>query len=143
VVTTPSSTPDGTIVTNTASVTSPTYDDIPTNNSASDPTTIDTDADLAITKSHSGDFTAGSQGTYTVSVENLGPSDAAGPLTVTDTMPAGETLFSTTGTGWTCGPESGGVFTCTTPSASVLPSGIYAQPITVIVNVAGSRTRLR
>ena len=140
VVDTPSSTPDGTEVTNTASALSPTYDYNTGNNTAADPTTIDTEADLAVTKSHSGNFTAGSQGTYTISVYNNGPSDAAGPLTVDDSLPSGETLSSAAGTGWTCGSASGGVFTCQTSSSSVLPSGTYAQPITVIVDVAASQT---
>jgi uncharacterized repeat protein (TIGR01451 family) len=142
VVDTPSSAADGTgsiSVTNTASVLSPTYDYNTANNSAGDPTTIDAEADLKITKSHSGDFTAGGQGIYTVGVENLGPSDAMGPLTVTDTLPAGETLASATGSGWTCGPASGGVFTCTTPSFFVLTSGTYAEPISVVVDVAASQ----
>ncbi|MGD0833546.1 MAG: hypothetical protein ABSA40_03855 [Candidatus Dormibacteria bacterium] len=137
VVKTPSSTPDGTPVTNTASVSSPTYDAIPGNNTSSDPTVIDANADLAVTKSHSGSFMAGGQGTYTVSIENLGPSDAVGPLTVTDTLPSGESLVSATGTGWSCGAASGGIFTCQT--ASGLVSGAFAQPIGVVVDVAASQ----
>jgi fimbrial isopeptide formation D2 family protein/uncharacterized repeat protein (TIGR01451 family) len=142
VVDTPSSAADGTgsiSVTNTASVLSPTYDYTTTNNSSSDPTTIDAHADLAITKSHSGNFTAGSQGTYTVSVENLGPSDAMGPLTVTDSLPSSESLYSAGGTGWTCGSATGGVFTCTTSSSFPLTSGTYAEPISVVVDVAASQ----
>jgi fimbrial isopeptide formation D2 family protein/uncharacterized repeat protein (TIGR01451 family) len=137
VVDTPSSTADGTDVTNTASVTSPTWDSDTANNTSSDPTTIDAKADLAITKSHTGSFTAGSQGTYTISIENNGPSDAVGPLSVTDTLPTGETLVSATGTGWSCGAVSGGQFTCTNESG--LTSGSFAQPITEVVDVAASQ----
>jgi uncharacterized repeat protein (TIGR01451 family)/fimbrial isopeptide formation D2 family protein len=135
VVDTPSSTPDGTDVTNTATVSSPTWDNNLANNTSSDPTTIDANADLSITKSHAGNFTAGQQGTYTISIQNHGPSDAVGPLTVTDTLPSGETLVSATGTGWVCGAVSGGVFSC---SASGLTSGSFAQPITEVVAVAAS-----
>jgi uncharacterized repeat protein (TIGR01451 family)/fimbrial isopeptide formation D2 family protein len=137
VVDTPSSTPDGTAVTNTATVSSPTWDNNLANNTSSDPTTIDANADLSITKSHAGNFTAGQQGTYTISIQNHGPSDAVGPLTVTDTLPSGETLVSATGSGWVCGAVSGGVFGCS--AASGLTSGSFAQPITEIVDVAASQ----
>ncbi len=137
VVDTPSSTANGTAVTNTASVTSPTWDDNTANNTSGDPTTIDSNADLAITKSHTGSFTAGSTGTYTISIENYGPSDAVGPLSVTDTLPSSETLVSATGTGWSCGGVSAGQFTCTT--ASGLTSGSFAQPITELVAVSAAQ----
>jgi len=63
-----------------------------------------------------------------------------GPLTVTDTLPAGETLApgGATGTDWSCGLESGGQFTCITSSG--LAFGSYAQSISVPVNVAASQT---
>jgi uncharacterized repeat protein (TIGR01451 family)/fimbrial isopeptide formation D2 family protein len=137
VVKTPSSTPDSTEVTNTASVNSPTWDNSLVNNTSSDPTTIDAEADLAISKSHTGSFTAGGQGTYTISIENNGPSDAVGPLSVTDTLPGSETLVSATGTGWTCGGVSAGHFTCTT--AAGLTDGSFAQPITEVVAVSASQ----
>ncbi len=137
VVDTPSSTANGTEVTNTATVSSPTWDNNTVNNTSSDPTTIDANADLAITKAHTGNFTAGQQGTYTISIENHGPSDAVGPLSVTDTLPSSETLVSATGTGWMCGPVSAGQFTCTT--ASGLTSGSFAQPITEVVAVSAAQ----
>ncbi len=137
VVDTPSSTPNGTGVTNTATVGSPTWDSNTANNTASDPTTVDANADLAITKSHAGNFTAGSQGTYTISIENNGHSDAVGPLTVDDTLPSGESLVSATGTGWTCGAVVDQQFSCTTSSG--LTSGSYAQPITEVVDVTASQ----
>ena len=47
-------------------------------------------ADLGITKSHpAGDVRAGDGTTFTIVVTNHGPSDAPGPITVTDTVPAG------------------------------------------------------
>src|SRR5207245_1836674 len=66
-------------VTNIAQVSSPGSDPTPADDSASDPTTVDPSADLSLTKSHSGDFTAGGQGTYTLAVHNAGPSAAHGP----------------------------------------------------------------
>src|SRR5207248_8230898 len=79
----------------TATVSSSTSDPDPSNDSATATTEVDAapvaQADLSITKSHSGDFTAGSPGTYTLAVHNAGPSDAQGPVTITDTLPTGET----------------------------------------------------
>ena len=53
-------------------------------------------ADLGLTLSHSGSFTAGSTGVYTVTVANAGPS-AATHVTVTLTLPAGVSFGSATG----------------------------------------------
>ena len=53
-------------------------------------------ADLGITKSHpTGDVAAGTGTTFTIVVTNHGPSDAPGPITVTDTVPAGLPLDGT------------------------------------------------
>jgi fimbrial isopeptide formation D2 family protein/uncharacterized repeat protein (TIGR01451 family) len=137
VVSTPASTPDGTVIDNTASVTSPTYDNNLANNSSTDPTTIAAKADLQITKSHVGSFTAGGQGTYTISVQNHGPSDAQAPLSMVDTLPATETLVTATGSGWVCGAQSGNQFTCT--DSTTLAAGSFASPISVTVGVAASQ----
>jgi hypothetical protein len=89
---------------------------------------------LAIAKSHTGNFTAGQQNaTYTVTVsDQAGPSvgTTSGTVTVTETVPAGMTLVSMAGNGWTC-PSSPGN-TCTR-SDSIGSGGSYA-PITVTVN---------
>src|SRR5690606_8061441 len=66
--------------------------------------------DLGITKSHSGDFTVGSASAYQIVVRNHGPEIAVGDNTVspaqytkvTDTLPAGLTFTSFSGTGWNC-----------------------------------------
>ncbi len=54
---------------------------------------------------------AGSSFDYTLAVSNAGPS-TADALTVADTLPAGVTYVSASGTGWTCG-ELTGTVTCT------------------------------
>jgi uncharacterized repeat protein (TIGR01451 family) len=61
-------------------------------------------ADLSIDKSHSGDFTHGQHGTYTLTVHNGGPNEAAGPITVTDTLPTGwgYVAVGSGGDGWAC-----------------------------------------
>jgi hypothetical protein len=90
---------------------------------------------LEITKSHTGNFTQGQQGaTYTVTVSNganAGPT--TGTVTVTDTIPAGLTLASMAGTGWTCSANN-----CTRSDA--LAGGTSYPVITVTVNVASTAT---
>ena len=81
---------------NTATVTAPggVTDPNPANNSATDVDTLTPEADLEITKDDSADPPpAGQDLVYTISVENLGPSDAAG-VVVTDPLPAEVTYVS-------------------------------------------------
>ena len=131
-------TPGPTAITNTASVSdNGTYDPNLSNNSSSDPTTVE-GADLSITKSHSGSFTAGQSGTYSIVVTNNGPATSAGPITVTDTLPSGETLASTpTGTGWSCSNLASAV-TCT--HAASIADGVSTATISLPVDVASSAT---
>ena len=70
---------------------------------------------------------AGGTLTYTATVTNNSPTTAT-QLTVTDTLPAGSTFVSATGTGWTC-TQAGGTVTCTRPT---LATGA-APAITIVV----------
>jgi uncharacterized repeat protein (TIGR01451 family) len=75
--------------------------------------------DLMTTKSHSGNFTVGQNGVYTITVKNVGNGPTTGTITVTDTLPPGMTYVSGTGTGWTCtagtATTTGQPVTCTNP----------------------------
>jgi uncharacterized repeat protein (TIGR01451 family) len=71
-------------------------------------------ADLTITKTHVGNFSAGSPGSYTITVKNVGQATMSGTITVTDTLPAGMSFVSGVGTGWVCGAITGGA-SCTNP----------------------------
>lgn len=102
------------------------------NDSASDPTNINGVADLAVAKTHSGNFTRGATGSYTITVSNAGGAATSGTVTVGDTLPAGLSYVSATGTGWTCG-AAGQVVTCT--RATALAAGASYPVITVTVNV--------
>ena len=91
-------------------------------------------ADLSIAKSDSPDPVAtGAALTYTLDVSNAGPDATCSAVVVTDTLPAGVSFVSATGTGWSC-TASGGVVTCVHAS---LPVGI-APPITIQVNAPSS-----
>src|SRR6185437_5677734 len=118
------STYTGSQVTNTAGVVSTTPDPNSANNSSTDTSGTGTaTADLKITKTHTGTFTAGTTGAYTLKVTNLGPSAAAGPITVTDTLPAGESYVSVAGTGFSCSVTSGTAQKVTCTHAGGLANG--------------------
>ncbi|MCC6539820.1 MAG: VCBS repeat-containing protein [Bryobacterales bacterium] len=92
------------------------------NNAASDPTTIaSTPTDLAIAKTHTGNFTRGqTNAQYTITVTNVGTTSTGSgdTITVTELPPAGLTVTAMSGAGWTC---SVGTLTCI--STSALASG--------------------
>jgi uncharacterized repeat protein (TIGR01451 family) len=125
----------GTLV-NTAQVDAPAgaTDPTPANNSATDTDTINPIADPSINKTHTGNFTRGSTGTYTITVTNSGTGATSGTVTVTDTLPAGLTPTAPTGTvnGWTCSIAAQTV-TCTRNDA--LAASASYPAITVSVNV--------
>jgi uncharacterized repeat protein (TIGR01451 family) len=88
-------------------------------------------ADLAITKTHTGNFVEGQSGEYTITVTNVGTGDSSGLVTVTDTLPPGLTATSISGAGWTCTLAT---LTCT--RSDVLPAGASFPPITLVVDIA-------
>jgi uncharacterized repeat protein (TIGR01451 family) len=93
-------------------------------------------ADLAITKSHAGNFTVGTNGVYTLGgITNNGPSDATGTITVTDTLPAGLTYVSAAGTGWAC-DAVGHTVTCTRPGPLAVLASAPSITLTVSVGAA-------
>lgn len=90
--------------------------------------------DLAITKTHTGNFTAGQNGaTYTIGVTNSGSASTTGLVTVADSLPSGLTATAIAGNGWTCVL---GTLTCTRSDA-LAAAGSYPS-IVVTVNVAAN-----
>jgi RHS repeat-associated protein/uncharacterized repeat protein (TIGR01451 family) len=89
--------------------------------------------DLAIAKTHVGNFVQGQTGaTYTITVSNGGGSTTS-QVTVTDSLPVGLTATAISGTGWTC---SLGILTCT--RGDVLTPGMSYPSITLTVTVASN-----
>jgi uncharacterized repeat protein (TIGR01451 family)/fimbrial isopeptide formation D2 family protein len=126
--TVPSSTPNGTVLNNTANVTSPTDPNV-TNASAI--TNVNTLANLTITKTAVATVTAGNSLVYTVVVTNNGPSNAQNVI-VNDIIPVLSgvtwTLNGTPMGGWTGSTNLGVLtpgevdtllFTGTVPSSTV------------------------
>jgi uncharacterized repeat protein (TIGR01451 family) len=107
---------------------------ITTNDTATDPTTINQLPDLTINKSHVGNFTQGQVGaTYSITATNSGFAATSGTVTVVDTLPAGLTATAISGAGWTCVL---GTLTCTRSDA--LAAGSSYPVITVTVTVANN-----
>lgn len=96
-------------------------------------------ANLRITKADSPDpVRVGTNLTYTIGVENLGPTPATG-VTVTDNLPRGVDLVSASGPTGSCAAQGGRV-TC--PIGSLLPTGVNygGTPATVTIVVVPRRT---
>lgn len=112
----------GGLSTNTATVSSTTLFVSPpppgSSSSASAPVTVVANADLSIIKTATAPTAYGGTAfTYTLAVSNLGPTSASS-ISVSDTLPAGSSFVSASGTGWTCN-QVAGVVTCTLPSLAV------------------------
>src|SRR5262249_9179426 len=122
---------------NTATVaaSNSTTDSNPNNNSATQTTTINSNADMAITKTDSPDpVAAGTNVTYTLLITNNGPATAQN-VVLNDVLPTGPSFVSAKFTGGrlpgactqpTVG-QPGGTFNCTYPhltSSQTSPSSI-------------------
>jgi uncharacterized repeat protein (TIGR01451 family) len=94
---------NGTTITNSATAATTDVDPTPANNTGTATTTVQTSADLQVTKTDSPDpVTMGTNLTYAINLVNAGPSDSQ-TVTVTDAVPADTTFVSaavTTGSGW-------------------------------------------
>ena len=100
------------------------------------------DLTLAKTLTSSGPYAPGSTVTFNLLASNLGPGTAQPAIVVTDTLPAGLSFVSATGTGteWACS-AAGQVVTCTrSANAAPLASGAAAGPITLAAKVAAGAT---
>ncbi len=91
------------------------------------------EADLSITKVDDNDpVLAGDTLTYTVTVNNAGPSMAEN-VVVTDTLPMGVTFVSTSG----CAEDPSGVMTCTLGNIAAEGSAQYTIEVTVDAGTSG------
>ena len=114
------------IITNNVSVSSDTTDPDTGNNNASEDTVAEA-ADLSISKTDDVDpVAAGNNVTYTITVNNAGPSPAQN-VVVTDSLPAGVTLVSTTG----CAEDPAGVPTCSLGTIGINGNAQYSVTVTV------------
>ncbi|MBI5506042.1 MAG: DUF11 domain-containing protein [Deltaproteobacteria bacterium] len=130
----PSSYTTPTPIVNTASVSSSTSDPVPGNNSSTSSTPLSVSADLSITKSGPAAATAGENVTFTITVTNLGSSDATS-VSVADPTPDELTFVSNTGdcaTAYPCalGTLAAGATSTITTTYSVMAS--HTGPHTIV-----------
>ncbi|MGB2839954.1 MAG: DUF11 domain-containing protein, partial [Actinomycetes bacterium] len=125
-------------LTNTASITSTTPDPDPGNNTDSVTTGVDPSADLRLQKSGTAAVDPGETIRYRLTVTNDGPSDAA-DVSVTDTLPAGVTFVSASGSGWTCANAGSVSVTC---SRGTLAAGATAPRLNVRVTAPDGGAQL-
>ncbi|CAB4573211.1 MAG: DUF11 domain-containing protein [Actinobacteria bacterium] len=123
-------------VVNTASVTSPTFDPVPANNTDSDPTEVPL-ADLDITKRLDGTL-ANPTALYVLEATNLGPSPSGGPLVITDNLPAGLEFLSATSTNATCSAE-GQLVTCRSTTAIRVGGRVTVELRVLVTATTGSQ----
>lgn len=103
-----------------------------------------TSTDLSITKNTAAPVAFGGNPiTYTLAVSNLGTSPA-NTVSVSDTLPAGSTFVSASGTGWTCNNVAG-VVTCTVATlpvgaAPVISLTITAPPVATAGTLSNTAT---
>lgn len=145
-----------------ASTNSPTFDNVASDSSANEVRTVSTGAtngsreargditvpvevsDMTLTKSHSGNFTAGSTGTYNFQVNNTGNIPSSGTITVTDTLPSGLTVnggtagavtpSGTNAANWTCNSNALNPQTVTCTSTTAIANG-SSSVFNITVNV--------
>ena len=98
-------------------------------------------ANLSVTKAHSGSFTIGTQGTYTLGVTNVaGSASRARGVKVVDTLPAGLQFVSGSGAGWTC-TAAGQTVTCQyAPDLAVGASTALTLTVNVLSAAYPSKT---
>jgi len=135
----PSTTDDAEVQTNTATGTSTTPD--PGGSPVAEKeVTIERHHDLVMNKTHAGNVVPGTNATFSLGVSNKGPSSAGSvpgkPVTMTDTLPAGLSFVSATGTGWTCN-AAGQLVTCT--YAEELEAGGVAPAISLVAKVDAAK----
>ena len=106
-------TDDGVLI-NSATVSSPTDDPVPGNNTDTDRVNVGTVADVSIVKSHADPAHVGDELSFTLQVRNDGPSEARN-VSVSDVLPTGLAYVSADGTDWTCA-EATGTITSDSPA---------------------------
>jgi hypothetical protein len=90
--------------------------------------TFVTGPDLTLSKTHNGTFQKGGNGSFSILVTNAGSTASSGSLTLTETPPAGMSINSMSGSGWTYNATNQ---TCSRSDS--LAAGASYPPVTVNV----------
>jgi uncharacterized repeat protein (TIGR01451 family) len=126
----------GALLTNTVTVTGG-GDGNALNNTNTMVSSVSSGPDLAVTKATNSTYRQGGAGQFTVTVSNIGGTSTAGAVTVTEQPPAGMSITSMSGSGWTFNPTNS-----TVTRADALAAGTNFPPISVAVAVASNAASL-
>ncbi|AXT86367.1 hypothetical protein C6I20_15080 [Aeromicrobium sp. A1-2] len=133
-------------LTNSATVSTATPGDDDDDNTAEDTVTATTNADLTVTKSHTGTPVAGTDFTFTITGHNNGPSDARGPITLIDQLPVGMTYVSANDA-WSCVAaeidDDGQEVVCTLVSGGPVLPGADAPALDMKVDIAADTSGVK
>lgn len=93
--------------------------------------------DLALAKTHSPvQFSSGNANFYTLTVSNVGNLPTSGTVTVVDNLPAGMSLFSSSGGGWSCTGTT--IVTCTSSAViAAAASSAIALRVALVSGLVG------
>jgi len=120
-------------LTNTATKTAETQTDPNAANDSATASVTGQAPDLTIAESHVDPLARGGNGTYNLLISNVGQAPGSGVVTVNDTLPAGLTPTSASGTGWSCSIAAQTV-TCTRSDA--LAAGASYPAISLVVSIS-------
>jgi uncharacterized repeat protein (TIGR01451 family) len=134
-------TPNGTVISNTATVSSTTSDPNAGNNSATSNATVSVSADVAVTKSAPATIAPNGSIAYTIGVTNNGPNVAQN-VSLSDTLPASTTFTSLSSPGgWSCTtPAVGGTGTVTCSIATLANAATASFTLTVATTAPAGST---
>lgn len=130
-----------TTISNTATVSTSSFDTDPADNTATAVTTVTQSADLAVVKNAAASVLAGTNLTFSVTATNAGPSNATA-VSISDTLPAGTTFVSatqTSGPAFTCG-HAAGTITCTAATFDAGATATFDFVVTVLPGTSGLLT---
>jgi uncharacterized repeat protein (TIGR01451 family) len=126
--------PGPAVITGTAAISSSNDTNL-TNNSQSESTTVNSGADLSLTKTDTPDPVVGGRNvTYTLTARNNGPNPSS-DLELKDFLPGTSTLISASGPDWTCS-HAAGVVTCTRPGP--LAVNTDTPPVTIVARITAT-----
>jgi large repetitive protein len=120
-------------ITNTAKIISTDTPDPDKTNDGSSVTIGAIAPDLTITKTHTGNFTRGQTGVYSITVKNIGAGASVAPVNMIDTLPTGLIPTAASGSGWNCSITSQ-VVNCS--RSDVLNTNDSYAPILITVDVS-------
>ena len=126
----------GALLTNTVTVTGG-GDGNALNNTNTMVSSVSSGPDLAVSKATNSTYQQGGAGQFTVTVSNIGGTSTAGAVTVTEQPPAGMSITSMSGSGWTFNQTNS-----TVTRADALAAGTNYPPISIAVAVASNAASL-